>query len=348
MPIPENKLVKVKDFDFDISKVSFSKPELEEKMINGKKVKKMKAEIKYNDSDKNPIIILNNVYTKRGMQDFQDDKKFNMKFKMTGTIMEEKLKALQEKFVDYLQKNSKIIFKKDYSKPEQRGIILGMLDSYTILKKNSDDEGNLYLKAKLPADYSIKTPDFFLLQESEENKSNINLIELYELSEIFKLDNNGRPVYNTETKRREYSKIWNTYSDDLKTDFVNSTWTKVKSILRYDTTYTIGIIPEIYFLPAGGAGISFKINVIQAPFNTFSKKPSNNSVFSLNDDSTISVKKYSDLNKSSIETVSASASKSKNTQSNEKEDLTEDIEEEVEEEEEEEEDEDEDDEELEA
>ena len=339
MPVPENKLIKVKDVDFDLAKVSFSKPELEDQMINGKKVKKMKASIKYDNSDKNPIIILNDVYTKRGMQDYQDDKKFNMKFKITGTVMEEKLKALQEKFVDYLQKNSMIIFKKDYSKPEKRGIITGMLDSYTILKKNSDDEGNLYLKAKLPPDYTIKTPDFYLLQESEESKSNINLIELYELSDIFKLDNNGRPVYNTETKRREYSKGWSSFSDEVKTEFVNTTWVKAKSILRYDSTYTVGIIPEIYFLPAGGAGISFKINVIQAPFNAFTKKPANNSVFSLNDNTTISVKKYSDLNKSSNEntsTASASAQKASDEDTEE---------EEVEEDEEEEDD---DDEELEA
>jgi len=344
MPITENKLVKVKDFEFDITKISFSKPELEEKMINGKKVKKLKAEIKYDNSEKNPIIILNNIYTKRGMQDYQDDKKFNMKFKISGTCMEENFKALQEKFIDYLQKNSKIIFKKDYSKPEQRGIIVGMLDSYTILKKNSDDDNNLYLKAKLPADYSIKTPDFFLLQESEESKSNINLIELFELSDIFKLDSNGRPVYNTETKRREYSKDWNNYSEDIKTDFINSTWVKVKSILRYDSSYTVGLIPEIYFLPAGGSGISFKINVIQAPFSSINKKPSNNSVFLLNDDSTISIKKYSELNKSSDENISKFKSKSEN---NEKDNLSEDVEEEEDEEEEEEDDE-EDDEEVEA
>jgi hypothetical protein len=331
MPITENKLVKVKDIEFDLSKVSFSKPELEDKMINGKKSKKMKAEIKYDNSDKNPIIILNNVYTKRGMQDYQDDKKFNMKFKISGTVMEEKLKDLQEKFVDYLQKYSTIIFnKKDYSKPAQRGIITGMLDSYTILKKNSDDEGNLYLKAKLPADYTIKTPDFYLLQESEESKTNINLIELYELDYIFKLDSNGRPVYNAETKRREYSKEWNSCSDEIKNEFVNTTWVKAKSILRYDSTYTVGIIPEIYFLPAGGAGISFKINVIQAPFNAFTKKPANNSVFSLNDNSTISVKKYSDLNKYSTETTS----NAKISKSDEKESLSDDVDIEEEEEEE--------------
>jgi hypothetical protein len=341
MPVPENKLIKVKDVDFDLSKVSFSKPELEDQMMNGKKVKKMKASIKYDNSDKNPIIILNDVYTKRGMQDYQDDKKFNIKFKISGTIMEEKLKALQEKFVDYLQKNSMIIFKKDYSKPEKRGIISGMLDSYTILKKNSDDEGNLYLKAKLPPDYTIKTPDFYLLQESEESKSNINLIELYELSDIFKLDSNGRPVYNTETKKREYSKEWNSISDEIKTEFVNTTWVKAKSILRYDSTYTVGLIPEIYFLPTGGAGISFKINVIQAPFNAFTKKPANNSVFSLNDNTTISVKKYSDLNKFSNEKSTASATTTAQKASDE------DTEEEEVEEEEEEEDDD-DDEELEA
>jgi hypothetical protein len=304
MPIQEYKLTKVQDKYFDINEVTFSKPEFEEKMINGKKVKKLNAKILYNGSDKSPIFILNNVYSKRGMQDYQDDKKFNMKFKISETISENFFNDLQEKFYDYLQKHSKLIFKKDYSKQEQRGIITGMLDSYTILKKNSDDEGNLYLKAKLPSDYTIKTPDFFLLQESEKNKSEINQIEVFELGDVFKLDGNGRPSYNSETKRREFSKEWNSYDDDMKQDYADKAWMKIKSILRYDSSYTIAIIPEIYFLPAGGSGISFKINVIQAPYHEVNKKQSNNSIFTLNENTSVKSIRYDDLNNASTENTS--------------------------------------------
>ena len=328
MPIQEYKLTKVQDKDFDITKVTFSKPEFEEKMINGKKVKKLNAKIIYDGSEKPVIFIVPNVYSKRGMQDYQDDKKFNMKFKISETISENFFNDLQEKFYDYLQKHSKIIFKKDYSKPEQRGIITGMLDSYTILKKNSDDDGNLYLKAKLPSDYTIKTPDFFLLQESEKNKSEINQIEVFELGDVFKLDSNGRPSYNSETKRREFSKEWNSYDEDMKQDYADKAWMKVKSILRYDSSYTIAIIPEIYFLPAGGSGISFKINVIQAPYHEVNKKQSNNSVFTLNENTSVKSVKYDDLNNASTENTS----NTKNSEeASDEEVLTEDEEEEEEE-----------------